>query len=295
MDTLRIRKWDPGSLKDHRIVMIIGRRGTGKSVLQRDLMRHMATRLEFGIAMTPTEETVDVYKQHVPEACIYRSFNQEKLEEMIALQRKALRTKKKPRNLYLLLDDCIYDKKVLKSTAMRDLFLNGRHLHLHMNCAVQYLMDLSPDLRSNIDYVICTRDVIIANRVKLWKYFFGMFARFDDFSKVFDKCTENYSTIVMDNTVARTTSIEDCVFWYRADPEPPPFRMGSDVFWKMSKQHAKTELERQDAARAQDLSAAAQARRRSGPLLVQVANEHGRIVPSTDPRHDENGPRMLDM
>ena len=291
-DMLRIKKWDPSTMKDDRIVMIIGRRGTGKSVLQRDIMRHMSRRLEFGIAMTPTEETVNVYQQHIPDACIYRSFNQQKLEDMIDLQRRTLRAKKTPRHLYLILDDCIYDKKVLKSTAMRDLFLNGRHLHLHMNCAVQYLMDLSPDLRSNIDYVICTRDVIISNRTKLWKYFFGMFSRYEDFSRVFDKCTENFSTIVMDNTVARSTKIEDCVFWYRADPDPPPFRMGNEIFWKMSVQHAKTDKEREQDEKLRDYrNAQSQGKKRVAPLYVQVENEHGKVVPSTDPKHD--GPRPM--
>ena len=289
-DTLRIRKWDPSTMKDDRIVMIIGRRGTGKSVLQRDLMRHMSGRLDFGIAMTPTEETVEVYSQHMPEACIYRFFNQKKLEDMIDMQRRTLRAKKQPKHLYLLLDDCIYDKKILKTTAMRDLFLNGRHLHLHMSCAVQYLMDLSPDLRSNIDYIVCTRDVIISNRMKLWKYFFGMFSRYEDFSRVFDKCTENYSTIVMDNTVARSTRPEDCIFWYRADPNPPLFRMGKPIYWSMSQQHARPENERHDAERSREYSAAPG--RKRPPVRVQVANEHGRVVPSTDPRHDGPPPTI---
>lgn len=281
--TLRIKRWDPRALKDDRIVMIIGRRGTGKSVLQRDIMRHVADRVDFGLAMTPTEETVDVYTQHMPESCIYRRFEQQKLEDMIQVQRQTLRQKKKPKHLFLMLDDCIYDKKVLKSTAMRDLFLNGRHLHIHMSCAVQYLMDLAPDLRSNIDYVVCTRDVIIANRVKLWKYFFGMFSRFEDFSSVFNRCTEDYSAIVMDNTVARTTSIEDCVFWYRADPNPPSFRMGSQIFWDMSQQYAKTAAEMRSESRSREEQDSAQtnARRSRAPLVVHVEDEHGRLLGST--------------
>lgn len=240
---MRVSRWNPRNIKDDRIVMIIGRRGSGKSVIQRDIMRHMSDRVDFGIAMTPTEETAEVYANHMPESCIYRQFDQPTLERMIQVQKSHLRDKRTPKHMFLLMDDCLYQKSVLKSEAMRNVFLNGRHLHLHLSCACQYLMDLSPDQRSNIDYVICTRDSIIANRTKLWKYFFGMFSTYDEFSRVFDKCTENFSAIVLDNTTSSGRP-EDCVFWYRAELDPGDFRMGKDIYWKMSQARSKTTEER---------------------------------------------------
>jgi len=41
-------------MKPHRIVLAVGRRGMGKSVLMRDLMQHLSDRVDFGLAMTPT-------------------------------------------------------------------------------------------------------------------------------------------------------------------------------------------------------------------------------------------------
>lgn len=231
---LRIRKWDPRTIKDDRIVLFVGARGTGKSVMQMDIMQHMADRVDFGVGMTPTMDTLKEWEKHMPSCWLYEGFNQDKLEDMIDAQRRTLRSGKSPKHLCLFLDDCIYDKKVLKSVAMRDVFLNGRHLKLHMSCAVQYLMDMGPDLRTNIDYIVCMREKILANRIKLHKYFFGMFERFDDFNKVFEKCTTDFSAIVMDNTNASSNRVEDCVFWYRASPDVSDFRVGSRVFWKLS-------------------------------------------------------------
>ena len=37
---LCIRKFDPSTIKSHRIMLMVGRRGTGKSVLQQDMMYH---------------------------------------------------------------------------------------------------------------------------------------------------------------------------------------------------------------------------------------------------------------
>ena len=74
----------------------------------------------------------------------------------------------------IILDDCLYDKSVLKSSAMREIFLNGRHLHIAMIICAQYVMDLSPDLRTNVDYIYAMRENIIANRAKLHKFLWNV-------------------------------------------------------------------------------------------------------------------------
>ena len=65
---------------------------------------------------------------------------------------------------------------------MRDLFMNGRHLKSALILAMQYCMDMTPDLRSQVDYCFCLRENIVSNKMKLWKFFFGGFANFDDFN-----------------------------------------------------------------------------------------------------------------
>jgi hypothetical protein len=172
---------------------------------------------------------------------------------------------------------------VLKSVAMRELFCNGRHLRIHMSCAVQYLMDMDPSLRTNVDYVVAMREKIMMNRVKLHKYFFGVFPQFKDFNKVFEKCTAEYSAIVMDNT-SRSSRPEDCIFWYRAQQDVGHFRMGKEIFWRLSEQHAKSdeqkrreEVQREEQEREEDRNK----RKKNEPLLVTVQDELGNWVGST--------------
>ncbi len=62
--------------------------------------------------------------------------------------------------------------------------------------------------------------------------FFGCFATFDDFNAVFDRCTQNYEALVLDNTV-QTSSITDCIFWYKASTDLPPFRIGRPVYYAL--------------------------------------------------------------
>lgn len=243
MVRLRVRKFDPSTLKEHRIIIVVGKRGTGKSVLQRDLMYHLSKKLDFGLAMTPTEESADTFRQHIPDSWIYNGFSTTKLDTMLTMQRDMVK-KKKAKSLFLLLDDCMYDKKTLKGVGIRDLFMNGRHLNITLCNAVQYVMDMGPDLRTQVDYVFALRENIISNKNKLWKYFFGMFEKYDDFAKVMDKCTENHSCIVMDNTTG-SCNVEECIFWYKANINIEDFKIGSPDFWKLSNSYMKTDEDKQ--------------------------------------------------
>ena len=243
---MRIKKFDPTGMKAHRIFFLIGKRHTGISVLMIDLLALMP-KPDFVIGMTPTDDTVAAFKEFIPDTCIFSRFSQTKLEKMLQLQRELIR-RGKYRSVLLVMDDCLYEKNVLKSTAMRDLFMNGRHLNCGLICAAQYMMDITPELRTNIDYVFSMRENIISNRTKLWKYFYGQFARYDEFARVMDACTQNYSSLVMDNTVSSTAST-DSVFWYRARTDIPTFQLARPSIWKLSDRHRRSEDDQREEER----------------------------------------------
>ena len=228
---IRIRRFDPTKLTQYATVMCIGKRGTGKTTLIRDIMQKMENRVDFGIAMCGTEETAADMGRFIPPSCIYNEFSAEALDGLLRHQKKCVAGGAFKKS-YLVMDDTLYDKAVLKSKNMRMLFMNGRHRKIFFLCAVQYLMDIPPDLRSNVDFVFALKENIIANREKLWRNFFGMFNDYRDFSMVMNQCTAGYDCMVLDNTV-RSNNLTDCVFWYRADKTLPDFRVGAPGVWAL--------------------------------------------------------------
>ena len=231
---VRIKKFNPASITDSRIIFILGKRNTGKSILMKDILYHMP-RPDFVVAMAPTEDTLMMYREFLPESCIYNHFSQEKLDRIVTLQRELVNRGKK-RTVLIILDDCLYQKGVLKSTSMRSIFFNGRHDHISLICAAQYMMEVDVSLRTNIDYIFTMRENILTNRQKLYKYFFGQFTKFDDFDKVMTTCTQDFKSLVLDGTVA-STNATDSVLWYKASLNPPPFRLCREVYWKLSKRY----------------------------------------------------------
>jgi hypothetical protein len=240
MARVNIRKFDPSKMRSNSIVLLLGKRGTGKSTLLKDLMFHMRNKLDFGLAMSPTEECTSDLAAYMPSSCIYGNFSSDKVETLLEEQRRAVR-RGSSRQVFLLLDDCMYDKKVLKGTNIRNLFMNGRHRNIFFISCQQYVTDMPPELRGQVDYVFALREPIIANKERLWKFFFGMFSSLQDFTQVMDRCTQNFDCLVFDAT-SKSTAVEDCVFWYRADLHGD-FQVGNPSYLRYHREyHRETDL-----------------------------------------------------
>ena len=272
---MRVKKFDPRSIKPHRIIFLIGKRHTGKSVCMLDILSKMP-KPDFCLAFSPTDDSLESFKKFIPPTCIFSAFSHEKLERLLALQRELIQ-RGKTRSVLMIMDDCLYQKGVLKSTAMRDLFFNGRHLNVGLIVAAQYCMDIQPELRANIDYLFTMREATIINRQKLHKYFFGQFSKFDEFDNVMTACTINYAALVMDSTIPSTKK-EDCVFWYRAPPSPSDFKLARPCIWKLSEKHMKSEEEVRKAQKIKFEMGNTCAASASTIQIVQTEDENGEIV-----------------
>lgn len=279
MSSIRVKKFDPTTIKESRILFILGKRHTGKSVLIKDLLYHMP-RPDYVLAMAPTEDTLRMFREFLPESCIFDHFSQEKLDRTVSLQRELVNRGRK-RTVLVLLDDCMYQKSVLKSTSMRSIFFNGRHDNISLLCAAQYMMDVDVSLRTNIDYIFTMRETILTNRQKLYKYYFGQFKKFDDFDRVMIACTQSYKCLVLDGTLS-STEPTDSVLWYKASTSLPAFRLCRPIYWKFSKRYCLTSEQVRKAQEKQfELETATMdilSVNKSGPAVVQTEDEHGEIV-----------------
>lgn len=238
---IQLKKFRPENMADDKVCVFIGKRGTGKSTLVTDIL-YCKKHLPAGIVMSATEEGNHHYKQFVPDLFIYGDYEKEAIERVLDRQ-KALVSKGKDTGAFILLDDCMYDRKFMKDICIRQCFMNGRHWKLFFMLTMQYCMDLTPDLRANVDYVFILRENVIQNREKLYKSFFGIFPSFDMFNQVMTACTENYECLVLDNT-SKSNKIQDCVFWYK-EKIRKNFRIGSPAIWNYHKNNYNPNHERE--------------------------------------------------
>lgn len=239
MSQVRVRRFDVSTIKPDRIVLAVGKRGSGKSRLLEDLLYNLRDRFDYVLGMCPTMESSTMLRQCMPNACVYNRFSPAKLELLVQTACE-LAAKNKERHFLVVLDDVLYDKAVLRSKAFRYLFFNGRHCKVACFILCQYLVDMPPDLRSNVDYIFSMKETVLANRMKLYKMFFGVFSSFADFEACFERCTQNYECICLDNTL-QSSSPSDCIFWYKASISLPEFHLGSRVYYTLEDQYRRPE------------------------------------------------------
>ena len=278
--TLELRKFDMKSISfkpnenKGPVVVLIGKRDTGKSFLVRDLLFYQQD-IPIGTVISGTEEGNGFYANMVPKLFVHNEYNTAIIENILKRQRTVLKQIKKEMETYkrstidprafVILDDCLYDATWTRDKMMRLLFMNGRHWKVMLVITMQYPLGIPPTLRTNIDYVFILRENYIANRRRIYENYAGMFPTFESFCQVMDQCTENYECLVINNN-SKSNKLHDQVFWYKADSHGE-FRLGSKEFWELSKN-----LKDDDEEEAYDPNKAK--KRGAGPKIsVKKANK----------------------
>lgn len=224
------------------VIVMIGRRDTGKSFLVRDMLYHHQD-IPIGTVISGTEAGNGFYGKLVPKLFIHDEYNTAIIENILKRQKIVIKQIKKEKTAYgkssidprafVILDDCLYDNTWSRDKLMRLLFMNGRHWKIMLVITMQYPLGVPPNLRTNIDYTFILREPYLTNRKRIYENFAGMFTTFESFCQVMDQCTENYECLVISNN-AKSNRLEDQIFWYKASAHGE-FRLGAKEFWEMSK------------------------------------------------------------
>ena len=246
--TLQLKKFDMKNISfrpDENkgpVVVLIGRRDTGKSFLVRDLLFYHQD-IPIGTVISGTEAGNGFYGSIVPKLFIHDEYSNLIIEKILKRQKIVIKQVKKDKENYgrtnidgrtfVILDDCLYDNSWARDKLMRLLFMNGRHWKIMLIITMQYPLGVPPNLRTNIDYTFILREPYIANRKRIYENFAGMFPTFESFCQVMDQCTENYECLVVSNN-SKSNKLEDQIFWYKAVAHGD-FKLGSREFWELSK------------------------------------------------------------
>ena len=224
------------------VIVLIGRRDTGKSFLVRDLLYYHQD-IPIGTVISGTEAGNGFYSRMVPKLFIHDEYNTAIIENILKRQKMVIKQVKKEKDAYgrstidarafVILDDCLYDNSWAREKLMRLLFMNVRHWKIMLVITMQYPLGVPPNLRTNIDFTFILREPYIANRKRIYENYAGMFPTFESFCQVMDQCTENYECLVVSNN-AKSNKLEDQIFWYKAQAHKE-FKLGSKEFWEMSK------------------------------------------------------------
>ena len=135
---LQLKKFDMSSIADDKVVVLVGKRETGKSFLVKDLLYYHRG-IPIGTVISGTEASNSFYGKMVPSLFIHDEYSPEIISNVLkrqklfikemnkyAVERTRVNNQMDPRS-FLILDDCLYDQSWVKNKDVRALFMNGRH------------------------------------------------------------------------------------------------------------------------------------------------------------------------
>ena len=234
---IELNRFNINDIKDDKVVVLIGKRETGKSFLCKDVLFHHSG-IPVGQVISGTEAANEFYSKMVPKLFIHEEYSPQIIENILKRQKMMIEKCKESQSIdpraFLVLDDCLYDNTWTKDKNVRSLFMNGRHFKILFMITMQYALGIPPNLRTNIDYVFILRENYVSNRKRLYEHYAGMFPNFEMFCQVMDQCTENFECLVINNN-AKSNKLTDQVFWYKADPHDD-VKLGSREYWEFSDQ-----------------------------------------------------------
>lgn len=258
---INLKKFDISKITDDKVVVLIGKRNTGKSFLVRDILYHHRN-LPIGTVISGTEMANGFYSSILPKQFIHHEFNPSIVDNVIKRQKKLIKQIKKDKahynhsnidpRLFFIMDDCLYDASWSRDENIRCIFMNGRHFKIFFIITMQFPLGVPPNLRTNIDYVFILRENTINNRKRIFDNYAGIFPNFDIFNQVMDQCTQNYECLVIDNT-SKSNEINDVIYWYKAAPHPD-FKIGAPIFWQQQNEQDSDDDDNGGGFNPQDVS-----------------------------------------
>jgi hypothetical protein len=222
-------------------ICFFGKRGSGKSVLMREILYyyHLAN-VPRACVFSATESLNSFFGGFIAPICIHSPVSVSAITKVFEDQ-KELKMKKEMGliskdvdiRLILVLDDLAFDKAVLKSKVLSEICLNGRHSEIILLLSIQYLMDLTVGCRSNIDYALLMADNNADNQKRIHTAFASGF-QFRTFQVTFEQCTKDHECFVLPAKSCGPKP-EDSAFFYKADINLN-FKFGAPEVWEYSQQ-----------------------------------------------------------
>jgi len=225
--SIELKKIDIGEMKSHSNILIIGRRGTGKTFLTTDILFHINKYISKGCIMSATDSRH--YANIIPPPCNYDEYNSNIIEKITkdkfetnknicSINNNNDNNNDNDTNSFLVLDNCLNDYD-WRAKYLRFLLMNSENYKHTMIVTQSHPFGLSGLTQKNrelFDYIFVLRERNERMRNKMYESFVDNLAlSFESFCQIMDQTTENYECLVIDNTSV-SYNIQKKIFWYKA-------------------------------------------------------------------------------
>jgi len=245
---LSLKKFDVSKMVPNPSVVMIAKRGSGKSWVVRSILNYLKDRIPCGVIISQTEDLNSFYSDFFPSLYIYSRYSGDIFKNVLERQKlikikneRRIKKGKKPvdPNVFIIMDDCLASNGTwMKDNYVREVLFNGRHYNITYILTMQFSLGIVPELRGNFDYVFLLADDIFSNQERIYKHYAGIFPTFDAFRLVFRQVTNDFGSMVISNSNRNPNAdLNEKVFWYKASSGDIPESIGCKQFLELHRKY----------------------------------------------------------
>lgn len=212
-------------IKPHEhVVFIIGKHGSGKTNLYKDLMYHHRNRVDVVIVFCRSENLHNSYKNMcVPLKYIFSTFDAvllKKLWDWVSMY--------KLRAQFVFDDMAFGGKNMFKDETLQNFFFMARHAQVGVAFLVHFATHIPHDMRKEYDVAIVMGNTDKQVQQSLKLQFFGIYDEYKNFREDFQHFTLDYGAMVVIN-YKPNYEIRKTVFYKKASIRAP-FAIGCKAY-----------------------------------------------------------------
>lgn len=223
-DSLKIGRFKFDNFPENSAIVMIAKRGSGKSWLVREILEYFKD-IPVGAIICPSEIDSPFYSNFFSQSFIHYKYDPKILGKIFWRQKKIQKKyedylekgKKLDRRCIIVMDDCMACKKTwVNDELIKTVLMNGRHKQMTYVLTMQYPLGVTPDLRSNFDIIF----MMAADEMKFMKLLYenyaGIFDTFESFRSVFQQLTRDHGAMVVVKRTNTDADFYDKIKWYKA-------------------------------------------------------------------------------
>lgn len=220
-------KWFKPDRNQKATVLVIGRRGSGKTTFMLDIAKHF--KAPKAVVFSATDHLQHAYDKHFNPKFIFKTPDDATLQKVVDAQKEL--TQKDPAfsksGLLILVDDAGYAKNFFKSKIMNELLMNGRWYGCAVIVGVQDAGSIPLSLRTQFDLICARTEPFKVGQERLYKWFFGQYENLKEFQKAHAQLTKDHGLMILDNISADVSNIQKSIYWYVVKNIRPRYKFGS--------------------------------------------------------------------
>jgi len=258
-DKLPIQEFRLNEMVDDPSIIMIAKRGSGKSWITRAIMYEKAD-IPVGIVISNTEKDSPFFIDFFPDTFIFYKFEGKIIRKLLVRQKLILKKAREKKLLgkfidpraIVVMDDCLATKgSWARDPQLADLLFNGRHRKVTYILTMQFPLGIAPELRANFDYVFLLTEDTTSNLKRIYEHYAGIFPDFNSFRQVFRQLTEDHGAMVIKNRNSKSNLFEKIAFYKAPDLKDVSLKFGCKQFRQYHNNNFKPDWE--DEADQKDL------------------------------------------